>query len=152
MIGYMHCGSALWMWVLLFLFFVRVAGQAVQYAFDLSFLPEASEFQGSSLPYGVLLTMQMLILGVMARTAWLVQRGQLRARRGLGRGLWWLGWIYLGGSVTRIAVGLSFPSTHSWFHAWIPMVFHLVLSGFVLQAACYHLRAAVKYDPESIRP
>lgn len=152
MIGHMHCGSALWMWVLLFLFFVRVAGQALQYAFDLPFLPEASEFQGSRLPYSALLTMQMLILGAMARTTLLVQRGHLQARRRLGRGLWWFGWIYLGGSVMRIAVGVSFPSTHPWFHSWIPMVFHLVLSGFVLQAACYHLTAAVKFDPESIRP
>jgi uncharacterized protein len=123
------------------LFALRVAGQALQRWMPLSFLPPVDAFQGSNLPYSTLLTIQLLILGLLARTSWRVWSGRSIPLPRLGRGLAWFGAIYLGGSILRIAVGLWVPNTHSWFSAWIPAFFHLVLASWVLVLAAHHLSA-----------
>jgi hypothetical protein len=134
--------SVPWLWTLTALFAARVSGQALQHWAPLPFLPAFDEFQGSRLPYGFLLVTQLLILGLMARTTWRIQFRRLTPRNGTGRLLWWAGWVYLAGSVARLAAGLALPGAHPWFRAWIPAVFHLVLAGFVLLVACHHLRAS----------
>ena len=121
------------------LFGLRVAGQAVQFWMPQSFLPTFDLFQGSNLRYSTLLLIQLLILGLMLRTCLRVGGGISVADRRLGRGLAWFGGIYMAGSVARIAVGIVMPSAPAWFSAWIPAFFHLVLAGFVLTAAHYHL-------------
>ena len=121
------------------LFGLRVAGQAVQFWMPQSFLPAFDLFQGSNLRYSTLLLFQLLILGLMLRTCLRVGGGISVADRRLGRGLAWFGGIYMAGSVARIAVGIAMPSAPAWFSAWIPAFFHLVLAGFVLTAAHYHL-------------
>lgn len=127
------------LWVLTVLFMVRVLGQALQQWAPLPLLPSFEEFQGSNLPYELLLVLQLFILAVMVRTAWRIQHLALPPNRSAGRLLWWLGGIYMAGSVARIAIGLLMPGAHSWFEAWIPAFFHLVLAAFVLLVACYHL-------------
>jgi len=121
------------------LFGLRVAGQAVQFWMPQSFLPTFDLFQGSNLRYSTLLLIQLLILGLMLRTCLRIGGGISVADRRLGRGLAWFGGIYMAGSVARIAVGIVMPSAPAWFSAWIPAFFHLVLAGFVLTAAHYHL-------------
>jgi len=121
------------------LFGLRVAGQAVQFWMPQSFLPTFDLFQGSTLRYSTLLLIQLLILGLMLRTCLRVGGGISVPDRRLGRGLAWFGGIYMAGSVARIAVGIAMPSAPAWFSAWIPAFFHLVLAGFVLTAAHYHL-------------
>jgi len=121
------------------LFGLRVAGQAVQFWMPQSFLPTFDLFQGSNLRYSTLLLIQFLILGLMLRTCLRVGGGISVPDRRLGRGLAWFGGIYMAGSVARIAVGIAMPSAPAWFSAWIPAFFHLVLAGFVLTAAHYHL-------------
>jgi len=123
------------------LFGCRVAGQAVQHWFPQPWLPDFGSFQGSSLQYSTLLAIQLLILGLMARTCWRLARGLIRPDRRLGRGLLWFGTIYMVGSVLRIAIGLTVPDAPAWFSSWIPAFFHLVLAGFVLAAADLHLRS-----------
>lgn len=122
------------------LFGLRVAGQAVQYWAPQNFLPDFDAFQGSSLPYPVLLAFQLVILGWMVRTIWRVRLGSTVPNRRIGRWLAWLGGIYMAGSVLRIAVGLAIPSAPAWFSTWIPALFHLVIAGFVITAADFHLR------------
>ncbi len=138
--GQLRCGSAVWMWLLTALFFLRVAGQAVQRVLDLHWLPRFDEFQGSSLSYGVLLASQLLILLLMVWTSLQATRGLLRRRRRLGAALRTAGWTYFAGSLLRLVAGMVWPEVHPWFRAWIPGFFHLVLAAFVLQVACYHLR------------
>ncbi|MGE0557157.1 MAG: hypothetical protein AB7E73_14255 [Burkholderiales bacterium] len=134
--------SAAWLWTLTVLFAARVLGQALQYWMPVPFLPAFDEFQGSRLPYGFLLATQLLILGLMICTAGRIQSRRLVPRSGVGRLLWWAGWIYFSGSAARVAAGLAMPDAHPWFRAWIPAMFHLVLAAFVLLVACYHLRAS----------
>jgi hypothetical protein len=125
------------------LFSLRVAGQAVQHWAPQGFLPDFAAFQGSSLPYPLLLAFQLVILGWMVRTIMRVGRGATMPNRRVGRWLAWIGSIYMAGSILRIAVGLAIPSAPTWFSTWIPALFHLVLAGFVISAAAFHLRHAV---------
>lgn len=121
------------------LFALRVAGQAVQFWMPQQFLPPFEAFQGSNLAYSTLLLTQLLILALMLRTCLRVSAGISVPDRRFGRALAWFGWTYLAGSVARIAIGITVPSAPAWFSAWISAFFHLVLSGFVLTAAHYHL-------------
>lgn len=133
--------------VLTGLFSLRVAGQAVQFLMPLPFLPDFDSFQGGSLRYSTLLVIQLLILGLMVRTCWRVARGITVPDRRLGRGLAWFGGIYMAGSLARLVVGIAVPSAPAWFSAWIPAFFHLVLAGFALTAAHFHLRLSRTPEP-----
>lgn len=124
-------------------FSFRIVAQALQYWGPQHFLPPFSSFQGSNLPYWALLASQLLILAIMVRVSWRVQRGALITDR-IGAALAWVGGIYLAGSLGRIVVGLGVPSAPEWYRAWIPAVFHVVLAGFVLTLAAYHYQGARK--------
>ena len=130
---------ALVLWLLSFLFGLRVLGQAVQFWTTVPWLPGLESFQGSGLPYWALLSAQALILTFVTRQSWRVQQGMVEPRRDRGRVLLWLGGIYLAGSVGRIAIGLV-PGASGWFRAWIPGTFHVVLAGYVVTLGAYHLR------------
>jgi hypothetical protein len=128
------------MWLLSFLFAGRVLGQALQRWLPQSFLPSFHEFQGSNLPYWLLLSAQLVIMAAMVRFSWRAQTGRLMPNRRAGRVLAWAGAIYMMGSLARLAIGLALPDPPAWFTAWIPAIFHVVLAGFVLTLAMYHLR------------
>jgi drug/metabolite transporter superfamily protein YnfA len=130
------------LWLLTSLFTVRVLGQAVQHWAPRSFLPPFSQFQGSSLPYGLLLSVQLVILALMGFVSWRVQTGTFVPSLRAGTVLAWLGGIYMAGSLTRIAVGLAVPAAPDWFRTWIPAIFHIVLAGFVLTLAAHRLRGS----------
>ena len=127
-------------WLLSALFAARVLGQALQRWLPQPFLPPVEAFQGSALPYGVLLSAQLAILTAMLYFSLRMQIGALLPSRRLGVGLAWVGAVYMAFSVGRIAVGLAVPNADAWFRTWIPALFHLVLAGFVLTVSLYHLR------------
>lgn len=126
-------------WSLSALFAARVLGQAVQRWMPQPFLPPFEAFQGSKLPYWLLLSFQLLILGLMVRVAWRVQTDRLVPGRRAGLWLAWPGAAYMVFALGRIAIGLAVPDAHAWFKTWIPAFFHLVLAGFVLAVSLYHL-------------
>ena len=127
------------MWALTALFTLRVLGQAVQRWLPQPFLPDFHEFQGSTLPYWALLSAQAFILVVMSRISWRTGAGTLRPRRRIGNVLAWLGGLYMCVSLARPAIGLLLPGAPSWFTAWIPAAFHVVLATFVVTLSRYHL-------------
>lgn len=127
-------------WSLSVLFAARVLGQAVQRWMPQPSLPPFDAFQGSGLPYWLLLSVQLLILAVMVRVAGRVQTGHLAPSRRAGRWLGWAGAAYMAFAGARIAVGLGVPGAPAWFRTWIPAFFHVVLAGFVLTVSLYHLR------------
>lgn len=129
------------LYLLATLFLVRVVGQAVQYCFPLAALPAFGDFQGSSLPYALLLSIQLLMLAFMYRAAWRLGNGKLRPNARVGRWLMVLGVIYMAGSLLRIMIGLMVADAAAWFTSWIPAMFHVVLAAFVLTLAIFHLRA-----------
>ena len=130
------------LWALTLLFTLRVTGQALQRAWPQAWLPPAAAFQGSGLPYPVLLAAQVLILALMLRVAWRVQTGGFEPDPRRGRALAWFGGMYMVLALTRLGIGLAWAGAPRWFHAWIPDMFHPVLAGFVLVWAARHRSGA----------
>lgn len=128
--------------MLTLLFACRVAGQAVQYFQPQPWLPAFLEFQGSDLPYWALLGAQLVILLLMVRFSTAVAEARLPKSERAGRTLSWIGAMYMGGALLRIGIGLLVPGAKGWFTAWIPAIFHVVLAGWVLTLAAYHVDAA----------
>jgi drug/metabolite transporter superfamily protein YnfA len=120
------------------LFALRVAAQAIQFCAPLSFLPPFAAFQGSDLPYGVLLSSQLAILMVMIGVTSRVRWGALRRSARAARVLAAVGGVYLAGSLARLVVGVTVPDAGPWMSASIPAFFHIVLAAFVLGLAAYH--------------
>jgi len=119
------------------LFAGRVLGQAVQRWWPQPFLPSFSAFQGSGLPYPLLLTAQLVILALMVRAVLRAGAGTLSPSRGQLKFLVAFGILYMAGSVMRIVVGFTVPASPPWFTAWIPAFFHLVLASFVITLALH---------------
>jgi hypothetical protein len=133
-----HDSCALLPWLLSLLFALRVLGQAVQRWAPQPFLPPFDAFQGSNLPYWLLLLSQLIILGAMLRFAWRVQAATWVPSVRAGQVLTWAGWTYMAGSLGRIAVGLGVPAAPAWFTTWIPALFHVVLATYVVALAGCH--------------
>ncbi|MFN0315573.1 MAG: sterol desaturase family protein [Burkholderiales bacterium] len=129
---------ALLLWFLTALFALRVTSQAIQRWFPLAVLPPFEKFQGSNLPYTMLLGAQIVILALMASAAWRVGKGRLAHRPMFAKFLHGFAAIYFTGSVLRILAGALYPDALPWFKTWIPAFFHLVLASFVwTMAVCY---------------
>jgi hypothetical protein len=126
------------LWLLTMLFAMRVLGQALQRWVPQPLLPPFDAFQGSNLPYWLLLLAQLAILVVMIVFARCVQTHSLVPSGRAGTVLMWAGWIYMSVSIGRIAVGLSVPTAPAWFSTWIPAIFHVLLAAYVLTLAYYH--------------
>ena len=126
-------------WALTMLFAARVLGQALQAWHPQSWLPPFAAFQGSALPYWLLLPAQLAILAVMAVMAVYACRvgaGSVPPASQTIVRLGWFGAMYMAASLGRIAIGLGMPDAPAWFSAWIPAGFHLVLASFVLCLYC----------------
>ena len=128
-------------WSLAGLFAARVLGQALQRTLPQPFLPPFDAFQGSRLPYALLLGAQVLILAAMALVSWRMQRRRLVPVPRIGSALRVLGSVYMLFALSRIAIGWAVPGANAWFRTWIPAFFHVVLAAFVLTIAHYHLSA-----------
>lgn len=123
------------------LFAVRVAGQALQRWAPVGALPAFDDFQGSSLPYWLLLSVQIFLLACMVSIASDVAAGTRRRNARAARVLLWVGGLYMAGSTARILLGVVLPDPHAWFTAWIPAFFHVILAAYVLTLAAYHATA-----------
>jgi ornithine lipid hydroxylase len=137
------------LWILTALFALRVLGQAIQHWAPLSVLPPFGDFQGSKLPYPMLLGIQLAILALMAGAAWRHTAGRLARRPLAARVLQAFAAIYFTGSVLRILVGVFYPDAGPWFTAWIPAFFHLVLAGFVWTMALIYAQDAPASRPDT---
>src|SRR5882762_2705697 len=93
------------LWFLTLLFAFRVLGQALQRWWPLSILPPFDAFQGSGLPYPVLLSAQLIIFALMVRAALRVGAGKLSPSGGQLRFLIGVGVLYMTGSVLRMVIG-----------------------------------------------
>ena len=118
-------------------FLGRVAGQAVQRWAPVSFLPPFEAWQGSGLPYSVLLSSQLVIATLAFLAAGRMHAGRpVLPRRWSGPTLA-AGAIYLAAMLARIGLGLTVLSDSVWFTAWISAAFHLVLAAEVLLVGAY---------------
>ena len=108
----------------------RVVGQAMQRWSPQAWLPAFDAFQGSRLPYGLLLTVQIALLALMVRLVIRTWYRRPPPRDGVVAVALILSALYLIGSLTRIAIGLAWAGAPAWFTTWIPAAFHVVLALF----------------------
>ena len=124
------------------LFLARVVSQAVQNWAPVSFLPPFDDFQGSGLPYSVLLSAQIAILVLLIVVVARMHRGKSLISRRLILPVIVAGGVYFAVMAVRLVLGLSVLSHSGWFSTWIPTVFHLVLASLMMLIAAYQHRSA----------
>jgi uncharacterized protein len=119
------------LWILLGLFVLRVAGQAMVAFFDVQWLPPMERWYSGLVPYEILLPAQIAIIVLMAkicadftrRWGFFVQPRRLFATYWL-----WFAWVYLAGMIVRFLV--QGPT--------IPVFFHWVLAAFMIAVGLWH--------------
>ena len=124
---------------LCFLFFLRVIGQLIQYVHAVAWLPRLETWQGSTLPYGLLLFSQLVILVFMLRITSQHVSGCIQRNPIKGKWLLGLGALYFFSMSARLIIGLASLSIHPWFNKPLPALFHLVLAAYVLMLAGFHM-------------
>ena len=122
-------------------FLARVVSQAVQKWAPVPFLPPFDDFQGSGLPYPVLLSAQIAILVLLGVVVARMHRGRSLISPRLILPVIVAGCVYFAVMAVRLVLGLSVLSHSGWFSTWIPTVFHLVLAGLMVLIAAYQHRA-----------
>ena len=122
-------------------FLARVVSQAVQNWAPVSFLPPFDDFQGSGLPYSVLLSAQIAIVVLLLVVVARMRRGKRLISWRLIVPVAVAGGVYFTVMAVRLVLGLSVLSHSGWFSTWIPTVFHLVLASLMMLIASYQHRA-----------
>ncbi len=133
------------LWLLLFLFVLRVAGQLLVFLGWAPFLPPMQEWFSGLIPYGPLLAAQILIIAFCARVTVDLTRGSgsfAVANPRLGSGLLVFGSAYLAVMVLRYVLRMSLLPEARWTGGAIPIFFHWVLASWVLTLARYHRQGA----------
>jgi len=129
------------LWTLLFLFILRVVGQLIVNFGWQGFLPPMTEWYSGMIPYPWLVLSQILIILLYAKVCSDFTRGQgyfVTPKARLGKGLIIFGALYLGAMVIRYAIRMSLQPEERWFGGSIPIIFHWVLSAFILLVGTYH--------------
>jgi hypothetical protein len=119
------------LWILLALFVLRVAGQAMVAFFGVPWLPPMERWYSGLVPYEVLLPAQILIIVLMAKISsdFTRRRGFfVQPRRFFAVHWLWFGWVYLAAMTVRFAV--QGPT--------IPVFFHWALAAFVIAVGLWH--------------
>lgn len=125
--------------LLLALFVLRVAGQALVAFFAVSWLPPMDRWYSGLMPYEYLLPSQIVIIAVMAKICIDFTRAQgffVQPRRFFAVHWFWFGWLYLAVMLVRLPVQLLLKPQG----ALIPIFFHWVLAAFVILVGWHHRR------------
>lgn len=124
---------------ILLVFTFRVVGQFVQWIRPVSFLPNFSEWQSGVIPYGVLLSFQIVIVIVLTYIVVLLVRNRHQPQRRRGIILISIGACYCCVMLFRLIASLTFAEEGSWLDKTLPSFFHVVLSCFLLLYGCFNL-------------
>ena len=128
------------LWGLTALFSFRVIAQLIVANFETGFLPPFESWHSGTMPYWLLLLIQVLILIIMLTTNYRYCSGKLIGKPLIGRGLLIFGVIYLLVMLLRLGLGLTLFSEDRWFSNYIPTFFHLVLAVWVLTIGRIHYK------------
>jgi hypothetical protein len=130
--------------LLAFLFFVRVAGQALVAFAGVTVLPPMSEWYSGLLPYPVLLPVQLTILGAQVKVSRDFAHGRGRLvtpKPRLGRALVVVAVLYFAAMLVRYVLTMAWYPERRWLGTGtIPIVFHWVLAAYLLVLGRHHAR------------
>ena len=129
------------LWLLLAGFVGRVAGQMLVAFWGVTWLAPLSEWMSGLMPYTYLLPSQLLIIAVYAKVCLDFTRGCgwfVRPRAAFGRGVLYFGYVYFAGMIVRYGLQMILRPETRWLGGTIPIVFHLVLAGFVILFGLWH--------------
>lgn len=121
------------LWGLTTLFLLRIVAQPL--AEFSPVLPSFAHWQGSGLPYPLLLAFQLMILGLMLAVNVCAGKAGLPSRPLLARALMIVGLLYFATMFARLLVGLLWADAPVWFQRPLPAFFHLVLAGWLIAVA-----------------
>lgn len=119
------------LWLLAALFFARVVAQPAALLLTVPWLPPFDAWHSGTLPYPLLLTSQIAILGWLSWTAWRVDQDRYEPNRRVGAWLLAAAVLYGFAMVSRLALGLTALRDVTWFARPVPTVFHLVLAAYL---------------------
>lgn len=125
------------LWLLLALFVLRVAGQAMVAYFDVQWLPPMDRWYSGLMPYEYLLPSQIALIALMAKICsdFTRRRGFFVQPRRFFATCWlWFGWVYLAVMMVRLPVQLYLKPGA----VLIPIPFHWVLASFVIAVGLWH--------------
>lgn len=131
------------LWLLTFLFFLRVLGQLLVALFNVAFLPPMEEWYSGLIAYPILLSVQVLILIFQIKLCTDFFRGYgffVVPRKRLGFWLRWLSYLYFSSMVLRYIIMMVLYPERRWFGGTIPIFFHFVLAGFLFTWGHFHTR------------
>lgn len=129
------------LWVLLFLFILRVVGQMLVAFGDITWLPPMEEWYSGLISYPWLLLSQFLIALLYFKVCLDFSRGKgyfVVPRRSFRVNLLNFGWVYLGVMVIRYLIRMSLYPHERWVGGSIPIFSHWVLASFLLLLGWYH--------------
>jgi len=130
--------------ILLGLFCFRVLAQLLQRYLELPFLPPFDAWQSGAVPYGILLTSQILIVVFYAWILLRIMTRRIQPNRRQGWIFFITGLIYFLAMVLRLAIGLTGLSEHHWFRSYLPILFHFVLSSYLIIVGNFHIQATAR--------
>lgn len=123
------------LWLLSFLFFLRVLGQILVAYFNVSFLPAMPHWYSGLLPYPILLPIQILIIILQIKINIDISRNKgffAKPRRKFGKILQWFSYPYAVIMVIRYIITMYLYPERRWFgEGTIPIIFHFVLAGYL---------------------
>jgi hypothetical protein len=125
--------------LLLALFLFRFIAQLLQYFFDLQFLPPFESWDSGTLPYKILIVLQLLIVFVLSKTIYKIASDKIKPNIKTAYTLITFGILYFAIMLFRLIGGLTFIMNVKWFSYPIPSFFHLVLASFLILFGYFHL-------------
>jgi hypothetical protein len=129
------------LWILLFLFILRVTGQASVAFIGVDFLPPMREWDSGLIPYRLLLMAQIAIIALMTKICIDFARGSgffITQKPAFGKPALYFGYLYLTAMIFRYVLRMALIPEARWFGGTIPIFFHYVLATFVILFAKYH--------------
>lgn len=137
-----------WLWLLAALFLLRVLAQLVQVVAPVGWPPPLEAWQGTGLPYGILLLAQVEFLIAIAAALWAVHADGIQPARWARRFCFIVGGIYFAAMAVRLVLGLTLLTDVRWFAATLPTLAHLVLASFLFVFGLYlRARARTPWEP-----
>jgi|GEM_PF-44384 len=112
------------------IFSLRIIAQYLQSKREFSGLPAFELWHSETMPYPVLLGVQIVMLGAMVLIVW--KTGASISRQRLGIALKGLAMLYALAMLVRMTIGLLDLSSANWFDGAVSTAFHFVLAAFLL--------------------